>query len=258
MHHGSATAHDDWNVQRETISAYVDDALPPDERARFERHLATCDACQRELAEMRDIRTLLRALPQPVLPRSFALPADVPNPLPTPARAAATVVRPDAETWQRRAGRLAQRVGALAAAAGVMLVLGSALLSHARTFSTASGTLSARPSNAQLAPTANTSTPRSPGGQFGASQHTPAGTQGSQPSQSATESVPSASGAPTQAQSPPRSADQTPPPVSVPGTSESPPFLPLTGTGLIVGGAAVAAAGSVLSRRGQRGSRHRR
>jgi anti-sigma factor RsiW len=258
MQYGSETTHDDWNAQREAISAYVDDALPPAERANFERHLATCATCQRELEEMRRVRALLRALPPPALPRSFTLPADVPVPSPTRARAAGTVIRPGAETWQRRAGRIAQRVGAIAAAAGVMLVLGSALLSHPGGFATGGAAGSSAPLlGRQSAPTANTSTPRSAAGQFGSSQQTPQGTQGALPSQNATEGVPRVTPSATPASSADTSG-RTPRAVSVPGTSEEVPVLPLTGTGLIVGGAAVAVAGSVLSRRGRSQGRSRR
>ena len=37
----------------ELITQYLDDALPADERARFEAHLATCDPCTAVVEEFR-------------------------------------------------------------------------------------------------------------------------------------------------------------------------------------------------------------
>lgn len=41
--------------------AYALDALPPDEKREFERHLATCEPCQREVAEFRATAAQLAA-----------------------------------------------------------------------------------------------------------------------------------------------------------------------------------------------------
>ncbi len=41
--------------------AYVADALPDGERARFETHLARCGACEREVAELREATAHLAA-----------------------------------------------------------------------------------------------------------------------------------------------------------------------------------------------------
>ena len=38
------------------ITAYVDGELEPLQRARFEKHLETCDACRRELAETKALK----------------------------------------------------------------------------------------------------------------------------------------------------------------------------------------------------------
>lgn len=46
----------------DAVGAYVLDALPEDERRRFEQHLATCPACQREVAELAPVVGLLPRL----------------------------------------------------------------------------------------------------------------------------------------------------------------------------------------------------
>jgi anti-sigma factor RsiW len=37
----------------ELVTDYFDGALPPDDRARFEAHVADCPGCDRHLAQMR-------------------------------------------------------------------------------------------------------------------------------------------------------------------------------------------------------------
>ena len=37
----------------ELVTAYLEDALPADERARFDAHLTACDGCTAYIAEMR-------------------------------------------------------------------------------------------------------------------------------------------------------------------------------------------------------------
>lgn len=73
---GNDVIHTDWERQRESLSAYLDDELSASDMAEMRAHLATCAECQRELAALRQTRALLRALPTPALPRSFTLPTE--------------------------------------------------------------------------------------------------------------------------------------------------------------------------------------
>lgn len=50
------------------MASYLDGELALDARALFDAHLDRCDACSRELAEMRDTIRLLRTLPNPEPP----------------------------------------------------------------------------------------------------------------------------------------------------------------------------------------------
>jgi len=57
----------------EELSAHVDGRLSPADSARLERHLASCEACRRRLAELRAVVEGLRALPSVPAPLSFAV-----------------------------------------------------------------------------------------------------------------------------------------------------------------------------------------
>jgi anti-sigma factor RsiW len=57
----------------EELSAHVDGRLSPAESARLERHLASCEACRRRLAELRAVVEGLHALPPVPVSRSFVL-----------------------------------------------------------------------------------------------------------------------------------------------------------------------------------------
>lgn len=57
----------------EQLSALLDKQLSPQEEAQSEVHLRTCQQCQGILNDLRQTVALLHALPQPTLPRSFAL-----------------------------------------------------------------------------------------------------------------------------------------------------------------------------------------
>ncbi|MGZ3639686.1 MAG: anti-sigma factor family protein [Ktedonobacterales bacterium] len=122
----------DWDEQRERLSAYLDGELDGGEREALEQHLPACEQCQRTLDEFREVRALLRAMPMPATPRSFAIPTEGAIPVPL---AAATSDRAGRAVQQQRRTRgggglwsgVAQAVGGFVAAAGVILVLGSAL-----------------------------------------------------------------------------------------------------------------------------------
>ncbi len=59
--------------QQEMLSAYLDNALPSAERARFEQQLALDDGLQDELTEMRMWQRQMRSLPARRVPRNFTL-----------------------------------------------------------------------------------------------------------------------------------------------------------------------------------------
>jgi anti-sigma factor RsiW len=49
----------------EFVSDYLDDQLPPADRARFEAHLAECDGCSGYLQDIRRVVSTLHELPKP-------------------------------------------------------------------------------------------------------------------------------------------------------------------------------------------------
>jgi hypothetical protein len=57
---------------REWLSAYIDEALAPEERLRVEAHLASCPECQRELATLRRTVSLLQRVQPARAPAGFA------------------------------------------------------------------------------------------------------------------------------------------------------------------------------------------
>lgn len=134
--------HESPKYRQETLSAALDGMLTPDEQAALDAHLAGCDACTRELDELRQVHMLLRAMPQPALPRSFLLPVEGEPVAPrAPVRAAerepATNVTPLRQPARResRATRTLQVtrwIGTIAAVLGMALFLGTLLptLSH--------------------------------------------------------------------------------------------------------------------------------
>lgn len=232
--------HGDQTWRDEQLSAWLDGALDDGTRATVARHLATCAACRAALDELHAVRDLLRALPAPALPRSFALPlTDAPvalphdaAPQPSPLQSA-TQPPPRPPRW----ARTAQRLGGLAVAAGMLLVLGTALLSGHGAAPTASSL--ARP-------------PQSIGtvqGTPATSNHLPGA---SLATRSASSALPAAttSAAPTAGQ-----LDTGNAPGSVPAIGGSqPPILPLAGAGLAGGGVALLAAGTLARRRSRPGA----
>jgi anti-sigma factor RsiW len=55
----------------ELVTDYLDDALPPHERARMESHLGICDGCAAYLEQVRvTVRTLGELPPEPVDPQT--------------------------------------------------------------------------------------------------------------------------------------------------------------------------------------------
>ncbi|HEY2597043.1 MAG TPA: zf-HC2 domain-containing protein [Candidatus Dormibacteraeota bacterium] len=55
----------------ELMTDYLDGALSPEDRARFEEHLAGCDGCTAYLAEMRTTRRVVGRLADESIPKSI-------------------------------------------------------------------------------------------------------------------------------------------------------------------------------------------
>jgi hypothetical protein len=51
------------HLDPELLSAYIDAELSPDDMRQVEEHLAVCETCRREHAELRGISTMVRELP---------------------------------------------------------------------------------------------------------------------------------------------------------------------------------------------------
>ena len=134
--------HEAPEYRQEQFSAALDGMLTADEQAALDAHLAGCDTCRHELEELRQTRALLRAMPEPALPRSFLLPLEgalpaphtSPAPAPAPARppAPVTPLRPTDRPERTRAGtartlQVTRWIGTIAAILGLALFLGTLL-----------------------------------------------------------------------------------------------------------------------------------
>jgi hypothetical protein len=258
----SDTTHQrDWEAQRERLSAYLDYQLPADERAALERHLPTCARCTAELAELRRTVAVLRALPAPALPRSFALPesAAAAEPMgasgrerpadgadrersgaalltPLPARAPART--PPGGRPPRWSG-IAQWAGGLAAVAGLVVLLGGVLSGLPLGHPYAAGTTGSGAAN--LAPHAQTTEH--------ALSPTPLSNGTAAVGGAATSPTPTAPATPAITGSPERTPSAAYSPDNSNGATSPLPILPLAGGGLVLGGGLVFVAGSVAKRR---------
>ena len=76
---------------RESLSAWLDGELTPEVGALVDRHLASCDACLRELAQLEALEQALAALPAPAPPPGL------------PEKVAARLRRPPRHWWQSMA-----------------------------------------------------------------------------------------------------------------------------------------------------------
>ncbi|GER88656.1 hypothetical protein KDW_28180 [Dictyobacter vulcani] len=164
----------DRHLTTEQLSALLDDQVSEGEQAdTYRAHLQTCEQCQSEFAELRQMVRLLQTLPPPTLPRSFALPANISAediepattpereqeaPLPIPLAAGRARLQARRASRQSRPLQGALRmVSGLVAVVGICFMLSSVLstlsLPHlAFTNSAASGTSSssqAQPGNNQ-------------------------------------------------------------------------------------------------------------
>lgn len=246
----------DWDEQRERLSAYLDNELDEGEREALERHLPTCEQCQRTLDEFRMVRSLLRAMPMPAPSHSFVIPTEGTVPVPL---AAATRDRSErAEHQQQRTHRsiiwssVAQAAGRFVAAAGMILVLGSVIMGqashslHGRTQASGSAASSA-PAYGQRDTTSTAygsqqPTPKSVGQDKGV----PTPTAGNQ-----TTGAPAPTAGSTGGSTPTEGTD-TRHTYGIAAHPEDLPVVPI-GAGMIAGGGVLFVAGRVSGKRRKRG-----
>jgi negative regulator of sigma E activity len=180
-----------WEQQREQLSALLDNQLGEQERAALEAHLRDCAECQAELASLQQTRALLRALPQPVLPRNFTLPLDVAveeppevEPVhqipPQPAQHPRPLRHAREQRWKRPV-QVMQWLSTVAAVLGLVLLCSSAFSSVHLSMGGASNNSSSAPSAAQATsyrtpPTVRTGNTLPGDGSPVATQDTPAST----------------------------------------------------------------------------------
>jgi hypothetical protein len=230
----------DWDRQQERLSAYLDGALGAEERRELERHLPRCAECQTALAELRRVRALLHALPAPRLPRSFMLPeaGDVGSPRHDPV-----VRQPSAARARPAWYGASQWAGGLAACVGLFLLLGSGLLGLTSPHPTSFGA-SPRQDHVQSAGVQSTTTPtgaQTPRIPNPVPSHSQPEQVGATTSASPTVS-PSVAPTPTPGSTVPRDSE-------LPAPGPNLPLLPLTGAGLLAGGAVLVVVGRVARRR---------
>lgn len=140
------------------LSAQLDGQLSSAEQAQSEAHLQTCGTCQQQLAELRQTVALLRALPQPRLPRSFTLStadATLPQHIAETARPLAPIVprplRPKRSGWPPYIAGAVRVISTLAAVLGIVFLLSSLF-----------GTIIGVPSSSNVATTAAPANPQKP------------------------------------------------------------------------------------------------
>ncbi len=161
--------HHDRHLATEQLSAFLDKQLSPEEQAICEAHLQSCQHCQNALLSLRQTVAFLQALPQPELPRSFALPTTVTYLQERPERQAAEdttqATRTSSNQARRRRSRLSsiQRatrvVSTIAAVIGLIFLLSTVLsIAHlnggASSTSTGSAPYTSAGGSANISPTA--------------------------------------------------------------------------------------------------------
>ena len=121
-------AKQDRHLTTARLSAFIDRQLSAEEQAQTEEHLRTCELCQQQLAELRQMVTLLHALPQPKLPRSFTLPVAETTLAPRTNNSSVRPLAPITPLHQRRGmpasiGGAIRVISTLAAVIGIIFLL---------------------------------------------------------------------------------------------------------------------------------------
>lgn len=117
----------DRHLTTEELSAFLDRRLSPTEQEACKAHLESCQQCQRALASLQQTVSLLRAMPQPTVPRSFALSPRVTY-LQEPAARQVEPTKPVARRrWPYYAQRSLRALSTIAAIIGFIFLLSGVL-----------------------------------------------------------------------------------------------------------------------------------
>lgn len=117
----------DRHLTTEELSAFLDRRLSPTEQEACKAHLESCQQCQRALASLQQTVSLLRAMPQPAVPRSFALSPDVTY-LQEPAARPMEPTKPATRRkWPYYAQRSLRALSTIAAVIGFIFLLSGVL-----------------------------------------------------------------------------------------------------------------------------------
>lgn len=142
----------DQHLTTEQLSAFLDAQLSPAEQAEYHAHIESCQQCQSALASLRQTVALLRAMPQPSLPRSFVLPAGVTYLQEPAVRQGEPTHTPARRRWPYYMQRSLRAMSTIAAVIGFIFLLSGILpmLIHGggtMTTSTGSTMTTASPNN---------------------------------------------------------------------------------------------------------------
>lgn len=117
----------DRHLTTEQLSAFLDGQLSTEEQAQYNAHIERCPQCQGTLADLRRTVVLLRAMPQPSLPRSFALPAGVTYLQEPAVRQGETTRTPARRRWPYYMQRSLRAMSTIAAVIGFIFLLSGVL-----------------------------------------------------------------------------------------------------------------------------------
>ena len=152
----------DRHLTTEQLSAFLDKQLSMQEQAACEAHLQSCQQCQGLLDDLRQTVALLHALPQPALPRSFVLPAEVLRPAATRTPLSINEGRRRVEQSAQERGQLRRSVlrstlrtmSTIAAVIGFIFLLSAIPILHGGAASSTGGAASGSSTNAPAASSA--------------------------------------------------------------------------------------------------------
>ncbi len=168
--------HENRHLTTEQLSAYIDKQLSAQEQAICKLHLQICELCQSNLVTLQQTVALLKALPEPALPRSFVLPARAAYLQEQPAQQQ-TPVMPTSSTkrrvWPSYLQRSLRAASIIAAVIGLVFLLSGVLptlhISGGTTVTTSSGSEASSNSRPAASPNVTSTNVHSDNG-----VHTPA------------------------------------------------------------------------------------